>query len=90
MDLEEVYYDGENTLPLGIMGCALKKIESFENDMEEILEDEEIDDIARTSFTELRNGARYMMRTLVAIAGREIPEEEFLAEVDMMSDLSDT
>lgn len=90
MDDEEVYFDGEPSLPLGTMGCALKKLEEFQDDMCEILEDEDIDNLTRMACEGMRDQARSMMYAIVALAGREIPEEEFIAQVNMMSEMSET
>lgn len=87
---DEVYYDGEPSLPLATMACALKKLEEFQDDMCEILEDQDIDNLTRQACEGMRDQARSMMYAIVALAGREITEEEFIAQVDMMSDMSET
>lgn len=86
---EDVYYDGPNTLPLAVLACGVKHLEEFQDDMEEALEDEDISDDVRNACKEMQDQARFMINMIVAIASREIPEEDFLSEIDMMSEMSE-
>lgn len=77
----------DGKLPIGIMRQAVLKLDSFITDMAECMEDPDISDSDRESFSSLKDMAGEMEAQIVSVAMSEIGEEDFLNETIEMDPL---
>lgn len=77
----------ENKLPLGLCKQAFMKLESFMNDLGEILEDEDVTGDDRYEFQQMSEIATIMGLRLLNIIKKEIGEEDFVQENIVMDEI---
>lgn len=76
--------ENEGTLPLGVLRQACMKLESFMTDIREIMEENELVEEDRQNFDVMVEMSGRMLATIVNMVGRELGEEDFLAETPDM------
>ncbi len=77
----------EYKIPLGLCKQAVMKLESFSEDIREIIEDEDIDPVDKENFVKMVEMTSFMMTNIVNIVKKEMGEEEFLSEEIKMDNI---
>lgn len=79
--------ESKGRLPLGLCRQAVMKLEAFAIDIHEILEDPDLNEDERQTFTTIAEITATMGATIVNTVTAEIGEEEFLAEMPEMDQI---
>lgn len=70
----------EHLIPLGLCKQVIMKLDSAMTDIDEIMEDEDLTPEDKAGFEKIHDILGSVCASIVNIAGKEIGEEEFLAE----------
>lgn len=77
----------DNKIPLGLCKQAVMKLDSFNTDISEILEDDDIDEKDREDFMTMKEMADAMIAVILNIIEPEYSEEDFMNENIAIDDI---